>query len=401
MVRALSLLSAVIALAGCVQPLPDQASRPRATAGANAGSFLAPGPSSRRIAVLLPLTGSNAPLGQDLLRAVQLALGSEGPQPDVLDTAGTPSGAAAAAQRAVANGDAVIVGPLTAGETAAAASGAAGIPILALTSDRNQGRPGVWALGITPQQQVARLVQALSRAGKTQIAAVLPSNIFGDALENGLVNAAAQAGDGTPQIRRYPVGRTAALDAALLDVSDFRNRSALAEPPAPADPLLATAPPPADAAPPPPFSALLLAESGSALQSATAAVQKYRIRAPEIQIVGPGTWARDAANLGGLAGAWYAAPDPATRGAFEQLYSARFGSPPPGVASIAYDAAQLARVAANNPAGLTQPDGFHGADGPIALRPDGRVVRGLAVFAVGPGGPRIVEPVPASIAAGS
>ena len=153
MVRALSSLLAATALAGCVQPQPG----PSATrqTGANApAAFIAPGPSTRRIAMLLPLTGQNAALGQDLLRAVQLALGSDGPQPDVLDTGGTPAGATSAAQRAVANGDAVIVGPLTAPETAAAAAVATNIPILALTSDRNQGRPGVWTLGITPQQQV-------------------------------------------------------------------------------------------------------------------------------------------------------------------------------------------------------------------------------------------------------
>ncbi len=371
----------------------------RGAANGQAGTFLAPGPAARRIAVLLPLSGPNAALGRDLLRSVQLALGSDGPQPDVQDTGGTPTGATIAAQTAVANGDAVIVGPLTAPETAAAAAVATTIPILAFTSDRNQGRPGVWPLGITPQQQVARLVQALSHANKTQPAAVLPDNIFGDALAGGLIEAAAKVGDATPQIRRYPNGRTAALDSALKNVSDAENRTALVAPTDPADPLMATIPAPTPT--PPPFDSLLLAESGPALQAVAAALQKYDIHPPRVQIIGPGTWARDAANLGGLAGAWYAAPDPATRGAFEQIYAARFGSDPPGYASIAYDATQLARVAASNPAALTQPGGFRGADGPLALRPNGQVARGLAVFAVGPGGPQIVDPVPASIADGS
>ena len=399
MVRALSFLIASTLLAGCVQA-PGGVGPARVGAGAPAGAFPAPGPAARRIAVLLPLTGQNAGLGADLLRAVQLALGQDGPQPDVRDTAGTPTGATIAAQAAVANGDVVIVGPLTAPETAAAAAVAPNIPILAFTSDRNQGRPGVWPLGITPQQQVARLVQALSRQNKTQVAAVLPSNAFGDALSAGLVDATALVGDATPQIRRYPTGRVTALDAALKDLSDFENRSALSATPPGSDPSVET-PPAATAATPPPFDSLLLAESGPALQAVAASLQRYDIKPPAVQVLGPGTWARDAANLGGLTGAWYAAPDPATRGAFEQIFTARYGTPPPGIASIAYDAAQLARVAANDPANLTQPGGFRGADGPLALRPNGRVVRGLAVFAVGAGEPRIVDPVPASIADGS
>ena len=397
MVRVLSFLLASTLLAGCV----DQgAVRQAGPTGSTA--FPAPGPSTRRIAVLLPLTGQNAALGRDLLRAVQLALGEDGPQPDVQDTGGTPSGATIAARTAVTNGDAVIVGPLTNAETAAAASVANGIPILAFTSDRNQGRPGVWPLGITPQQQVARLVQALSRGGRRQIAAVLPGNVFGDALADGLTTATAQVGDPPPAIRRYPTGRTAALDAALRDVSDYAHRGgATAAAPDPADPLATPAQAALTSSGPPPFDALLLAEAGPSLQAAASSLQKYDVHGPAVQIMGPATWARDAANLGGLTDAWYAAPDPATRGAFETIYNARYGSPPPGVASIAYDAAQLARVAANNPGALTQPGGFRGADGPVALRETGQVVRGLAVFAVDPAGARVVEPVPASIAGGS
>ena len=401
MVRAIPFLLASAVLAGCVQ-----APGPAAGPGASATGFPGATPSQRKIAVLLPLTGPNAALGRDLLRAVQLALGTEGPQPDVQDTGSTPTGATTATQAAVSHGDVVIVGPLTAPETAAAAAVAGAIPILAFTSDQNQGRPGVWALGITPQQQVARLVQALSQAGKANIAAVLPDNAFGNALADGLTRSTAAVGDATPNIKRYPTGRSSALDAALRDVSDFENRTALANPPGldATDPATGAAPaPPAPAGPlpPAPFDALLLAEGGSALQTAASGLTKYQIGAPAVQVIGPGTWARDAANLGGLAGAWYAAPDPATRGAFEQVYTATYGTPPPSFASIAYDAAELARVAAGNPAALMQSGGFRGADGPIALRPNGQVVRGLAVFAVGREGPRVVQPVPASLASGS
>lgn len=400
MLRASSFLLAATALAGCVQP-PGGGSATRANL--SAAAFPAPGTSTRKIAVLLPLSGQNAALGRDLLRAVQLALGPDGPQPDVQDTGGTPTGATLATRAAVAAGDVVIVGPLTAQETAATAAAAGTIPVLAFTSDRQQGRPGVWALGITPQQQVGRLVQALSRAGKVRVAAVLPDNGFGSALADGLNRSASQDGDPVPVVRRYPTGRPAALDSALRDISDVADRTNAAQQPDPAAALLnsPTAQTFSRDANPPPFDALLLAESGPSLQPLSAALPKYGLVPPGVQIVGPATWARDAANLGGFAGAWYAAPDPATRGAFEQIYTARYDSPPPSFASIAYDAAQLARVAASDPSALTQSGGFRGADGPIALRPDGQVARGLAVFAIGPAGTRIVEPVPASIASGS
>ena len=47
-------------------------------------------------------------------------------------------------------------------------------------------------------------------------------------------------------------------------------------------------------------------------------------------------------------------------------------------------------------AALTQPAGFAGADGWLALLADGEVRRGLAVFRVERGGGQMVEPAPAS-----
>lgn len=386
MIRTVPFVLASALLAGCVQPPP-----PDARAGLASGQLPPAGLPGRKVAVLVPLTGSNAGLGRDLLHAIQLALGDDGSQLDIQDTGGTPAGASLAAQAALRAQDAVIVGPLTAPETAAAAAVAAGIPILAFTSDRQQGRPGVWALGITPQQQVARLVQTMAQRGHTAVAAVLPANAFGEALADGVASAAAAVGAPPPQVRRYPNGRMPALDKAIADLSDYAHRGATADP---ADPALTPSVPP-------PFDVLLLGESGPALRSVTVSIAKYQAGPPAVQIIGPATWARDAANLSGLAGALYAAPDQATRGAFEQLYTARFGNTPPGIASIAYDAAQIARVAVNDPAALTSPGGFRGADGPIVLRTDGQVTRGLAVYAVGPEGPQVVEPVPASIASGS
>ncbi len=395
------LLAACTALVGCVP-------------GPNAGlgvplqpqsALTAPAPTARKIAVLVPLTGPNAGLGRGLLQAAQLALGPNGPQPDVQDTGGTPAGATLAAQAAVKAGDIMIIGPLTAQETAAAAAVAAGTPILAFTSDRQQGRPGVWALGITPQQQAARLVQALQADGKNRIAAVLPNNIFGDALADGLTRASSDASLPPPTVKRYTTGSVSQLDSALRDVTDYATRrgsidaqvAAARQSTAPA--IQATAATlAAQPVPPVPLDALLLAESGAALRTVAAALPGYDVAPPAVRVVGPATWARDAANLGGLNGAWYAAPDPASRTAFEREFAAKYGTTPQGFADMAYDAAHIALAAAQDPTILTRPGGFLGVDGPITLMPDGQVQRGLAVFQVDGGTGHIVAPAPGSAA---
>lgn len=426
-----------------------------ANLGASPGGA-GPGAQGRPVAALLPLTGRDAPLGQGMLQAVQLALAAPGAPPlDVEDTGSTPQGAAAAARTAVGKGAGLFIGPLTAAETSAVApvAQAANVPVLALTSDPAQARPGVWTLGLTPAQQVSSLVQAVQAEGKTRLAAVLPQGPFGDALAGGLTTAATEAGLPQPNVKRYAPNSARSLSQALKDVSDYATR----HPPKPATPAAPASPAPAGAAPgdqpppagpssdpslgqpapgeqrtadatssdplslgappaaapepplpppPVPFDALLLGAGGPDLGRAAAQLAPDDIGPSQVRVLGPATWDREAARVPALASAWYAAPDPATRKPFEAAYAARYGAPPSDPRlSNAYDAAGLARAATGpagfDPALLVRPEGFAGADGVFTLLPDGRVRRGLAIFEVQPSGPRLVQPAPQSLAAPS
>lgn len=407
--RAFTLLAAACALAACAaRPDPYAYNRPGAiTAPAQPPGGPPAGRAGERVAVLLPLTGPNSEVGQAMLRAVQLAFRDPAaPQLDPRDTGGTPAGAAAAARAAVEGGAGILLGPLTAQETAAVApvARAVGLPVLAFTSDQTQAQPGVWPLGITPAQQVRRLVQAAQAEGRTRFAAVVPDDPFGNALASGL-----QAGAGSPptRVERY-AGGFPGLNAALRRVADYdsrrgaieaRQRARRATPDAPYEP----APDPLpgeDAVPPPPFDALLLGAAGEQLAQAVPLLAAYDIGPRQARLLGPALWARDAGRLGALSGAWYAAPDPAARAGFEQLYATTYGAPARELASLAFDAGGIARAAWDGrgfPTGaIVRPEGFLGADGLLALLPDGGVRRGLAVFEIDRAGPRVVQPAPQS-----
>ena len=410
MVRQAFFLLAALALAGCTATVggPTLGLAPSAGGGLPGNAAAAAG----RVALLAPLTGANADRGQALEQAAQLALAAPGsPALDVRDTGGTPAGAAAAAQAALAGGDALILGPLTVGETAAAAgpARAAGVPVLAFTNDPAAAQPGVWTLGISPAQQVRRLVGAVSAAGKRRIAALLPPGPFGQAMAVALTQAATAAGLPPPDIRIHD-GSNGGIQRTLRDLSGYADRRGPIEAKIKEARDKHTPEGRAEAAelaktpiPPPPFDALLLADTGEKLAWAMSFLGYYDIEQPVVQIVGPALWAnrtlRGGANLNG---AWYAAPDPATRAGFEADYQAKYGGPPPLLADFAYDAAAIARVLAvsggYSVAALTRPQGFSGVDGVFALAPDGTVRRGLAVFAIHAGGPTVVEPAPTAFA---
>lgn len=366
-----------------------------------------PGPP--RVAILLPLTGSNADLAAQMLKAAQLALDLPGaPVLDLKDTGGEPARAAEDAHEVVAAGDVMILGPLTAPETAAVApiARAANLPVLAFTSNPARAAPGVWTLGITPGQQVRRLVGAVRDDNRTRIAAALPLNPFGDALAAALTAAAADEITGPPNIQRYPPGFQG-LNDVLKAISDYTARrgdrdtqmkslQASADPTAKQQAAALAATP----VPPPPFDALLVAEAGSHLHELMSLLPYYDIAPPAVRVLGPALWAQTASEMGAIAGAWYAAPDPAARSGYVHAFAAKYrGETPPPLADLAFDAAAIARVLAHDgdfsEMAITRPQGFAGVDGVLGLEADGHVRRGLAVFEIDPkGGAHIVRPAP-------
>lgn len=350
------------------------------------------------VAILLPLSGPRADIGQPMLQAAQLALDAPGaPRLIAKDTGGTPAGAAAAARAALAEGVGLILGPLTSGETAAVApiARAAGVAVLAFTNDPAQAQPGVWPLGITPGEQVRRLVTAVQADGKTRIAAMLPDNEFGRVMANALTQAAAARSLPPPEIRQYAPSMASINDTAR-DLSDFAHRRG------PLDAQIRAARAEATAEgrrraqalarqpiPPPPFDALLLGDVGNSLAEIAAVLPYYDIDASIVRILGPALWASAGSRGGQIVGAWYAAPDPAARLPFAQAYTAKYNVAPPPLADLGFDAAAIARVLAArgySAGALSQPNGFAGVDGWLALLADGEVRRGLAVFQIQPGG---------------
>ena len=363
------------------------------------------------VALLAPLTGANAERGQVLQQAAELALAEPGSPPlDVRDTGSTPAGAAAAAQAALAHGDRLILGPLTAGETAAVAgpARAAGVPVLAFTNDASVAQPGVWTLGITPAQQVRRLVGAVTAQGKNRIAALLPPDAFGQAMAAALRRAAADASLPPPEIHIHD-GTNAGIQRTLRDLSGYATRRGPIDAKIKEARAKHTAEGRQEAAelaktpiPPPPFDVLLMADTGEKLAWAASFLGYYDVEAPAVQIVGPALWANPVMRGGaGLNGAWYAAPDPNVRATFAADYESRFGGQPSQLADFAYDAGAIARVLAvtdgYSAAALTRSQGFSGVDGVFGLAPDGTVRRGLAVFAIHHGGPSVVEPAPTGL----
>lgn len=367
-----------------------------------------------RVALLVPLSGPNAAIGRALLDAAQLALFDVADDPFVLvprDTGTSPEDAGRAADSAISEGARLIIGPLFAADAPVVAqrARAAGVNMVSLSNDRTIAAPDLFILGLTPQSQIARVIDFARSRGLNRYAALLPNNAFGAATEEAARAAAAQTGGQVVAVERYDpattdaspvVRRLAAYEskrAALLqqrrvletqtDEASKAQLRALSAEMANSDPG---------------FDSVLLPDFGDRLLQIAPLLPYFDIDPQKVRYLGSALWedqrlTREPAMVGG----WFAAPPPQARAAFLKRFRDVYGRDPPRIATLAYDAVALAAVLAREEEGpdfsvkaLTNPAGFAGMDGIFRLKADGTVERGLAVLEIRRDGFRIVSPAP-------
>lgn len=328
-----------------------------------------------KIAMLLPLAGfgPSAAVAKSLKQAGEMAL-FERDNPNVRllvkDDKGTPEGARAATEQAIRDGADIILGPLFARSVTAAAPLArqANIPILAYSNDTRVAGNGVYLMSFLPGPEVERIVSYAASRGKRRFAALMPADAYGDTVEP-LFRAAVSRNGGTlVHIDRYAVGANAMLEPVKRVAEAIRSAE------------LAGAP----------VDALFLPGGQDTLPQLAPLLAYNGIDPRRVQLLGTGAW--DYPNVGReqtLAGAWYPSPDPRSWQDFSAKFARTFGSAPPRLASLAYDAVNLAVSLSASPdsqrytaAALTNPQGFNGVDGTVVFSANGLSERQLAVLEI-------------------
>jgi ABC-type branched-subunit amino acid transport system substrate-binding protein len=376
-VAGLALLS--VAVAGCIprsRPEPPPPAEPEPAPEPEAPPSRLPADETRnRVAVLVPLSGANAQLGQSILNAANLALLDTGGQRIRITAYDTAGGAAAAANEALGDGNGLILGPLLAQDVRAVAPIARrrDVPVIAFSNDVTVAGDGVFVMGFNPGQSIERVVAFAGSRGVQSFGALVPTGDYGERGGQALTAAVEAAGGQLGAVETYE--RTA---AGLRDAAARLNERGR-------------------------YQAVLIADSPQlALQGAPL----VREVSPQPRLLGTELWATGS-NLGAtpaLRGAWFAAPSDANFGAFSTRYRARYRAAPYRLSSLGYDAVLLAvRIAANWPIGrpfparaLTDRTGFAGVDGAFRFGRDGIAERALEVREVTATGTTTVSPAPRS-----
>lgn len=342
-----------------------------------------------RVAVLVPVTGANAAVGQSIANAATMALLDTGANLD-LQVYDTAPGAAAAASRALADGAKLFLGPLLAPDVRAVqgVAAAASVPILSFSNDAGVAGNGTYVLGYQPGQSIARIVAYARGRGVDRFAALVPAGVYGQRAATAFLRAVEAAGGKAVAVQSYP--RTSAgLLLAARKVTNYDARAAAATKTAALRPdgTVATV---TKAVAPVAFQALLIADSGSVAAAVALALAQFG--ASGVLVMGTELWNSEPqlAQAASLRGAVFAAVPDARFAQLGVRYRAKFGGAPSRLASLGYDAVLLAGNLAAGwtpgtpfpQAGLGAASGFTGLDGFFRFR-GGIAERGLEVEQVG------------------
>lgn len=335
-----------------------------------------------RVALLAPLSGEHAPVGQAIVNASQMALFDIADNNFALTVKDTGSGGAdavAAMQEALEEGADLVLGPLFAADARAAAPAAlnAGVPVLTFSNDQTLARPGLYVMGLTAHAEVDRVVDYASRNGLRRIGLLMPQTPYGEAVRNALQEATARYGGEVMEVVSYNPRSPDFSEP----VREFARRGGVSQGSGGS------------------YDAVLVPAGGRELLSLAAQLAFHNVNPNNVQYLGTRLWEDlSISTEPALMGGWFAAPNRNSWERFVERYRSLYGSPPPRITSIAYDSTALAAAIAQDAMGqhamgqrdgnvftaaaLQNSDGFAGVDGLFRLRPDGRVERGLAVYEV-------------------
>ncbi|MEO9131043.1 MAG: penicillin-binding protein activator [Sphingomonas sp.] len=327
-----------------------------------------------RVALLVPLTGPNAGVGQSLANATQMALLDTKNERVRITTYDTNGGAAVAAQKALADGNRLILGPLLAEDVRVVAPIAhrAGVPVVSFSNDSTAAGNGAYVMGYVPGQSIDRVVEYAKGQGVSDFAGLVPNGTYGERASSAFLRAVERAGGQVRSLQTYDRG-AASLAAAATRM-----------------------------APNGPYQGVLIADGGATASVAVPLVR--RNGGGGAHVLGTELWNSESsiATRPALAGAWFASVSDGLYRQYAAKYRARFGTGPYRLSSLGYDAVLLTvRIARDWPIGRAFPeerlrdhDGFSGIDGAFRFGRDSVAERALEVQEIRSGTTVVVSPAP-------
>lgn len=327
-----------------------------------------------RVALLVPMSGTNGAVGQSIANATTMAILDTNASNLRITTYDTSQGARSAAERAIADGNRLILGPLLANNVAqvSAVAKPANVPLISFSNDTGVASSDVFVMGHIPEQSIYRTVAYARSKGASSFAALLPQGAYGDRAASALNNALRSYGGSLVLAEKYARGNTSIVSAAQR----VKARGG--------------------------YDTVMLADG--ARLSIQAAGELKSGEGATTRILGTELWSGESTlpRAGAMRGAVFSAVSDGRYKRYSDSYKDRFGSSPFRISTLGYDAVLLTlRVARDWKVGRAFPKsqlrdsgGFLGLDGPFRFGRDGVVQRAMEVREIRNGEVVVVDAAP-------
>ena len=171
-----------------------------------------------------------AGLAAGMLNAAQMALfdfADDQFELAIYDTHADPEAAGRAAALAIGDGASLILGPLLASSVNAVAPSAraAGVNVIAFSSDRTVAGDGIYTMGFLPSAEVTRVVRYAGSRGIRRFAALAPNNDYGVTAVDALERVVEEVGGTVNRIEFYDPYATEFSDP-VRRLADYDSRRA-------------------------------------------------------------------------------------------------------------------------------------------------------------------------------
>ncbi|MDR1207590.1 MAG: penicillin-binding protein activator [Rickettsiales bacterium] len=372
----------------------------------------------KTVAVLLPLSGPNAAIGQGIQHAIEIAFFQKQPNGVMVafnDMSGDRAKKIAVAEHVISRNPDMILGPIFA-EDVEILRGLKpdAIPAITFTSDQTALSGGVFTLALLPNQGAEAVTSHMAAAGASNILILSPDTKTGYMLANAALESAYINNMRVTGMYYYDEGdmgsqKSVAERASMFGPREKANNGAKE---ILSDILLKKQLPSvekayinkqlealnkSDTVGKLPYDAVLFLGNAADSKALASFLRYYDVPTNTIRFYGTAMWDADSMFSDmTLNGAEYAAL-PSISLDFARTYTDLMGVAPNRMNSMGYDAAMLSIGALSSSkslaAYLLDPSGFKGLDGLVRLRPNGADERALQIMRLdGSGAPKVKAP---------
>ena len=356
---------------------------------------------SRRIAVLLPLTGQNASVGKTIRTSVETAVLQNAPKNLTVTFHDTNRDFAETINTVLSENPSVIVGPVFADRVRTLRDAKSpDLPVISFTSDATALGNGVLTMNLMPTNSVETIIQEMKSDGVQRFIIMAPDTTSGHLMAGTAKNASSiyeipligifYYNEKDPESIKN-ISATASMNAArtsahtrarqvLSDILINERITALEKSSlnTQLEKLAKT-----DTVGSVPYDAVLFLGNGDDTKSLASFLRYYNVGARDAKFYGTTMWdGSDIASDFTMAGAKFATLPP-TSPEFSELYTSVSGSAPSRLASIGYDATNIAigtiYSGKSTASYLLDPSGYNGTDGLFRMKPTGESERGLRI----------------------